>query len=325
MPTALTVGTFNLNNLFSRYNFTAEVEIVREGGIELDAEVRFTFAEPVGYIFRSYMGRLVQPKSPAERRIIADRVRAINVDVLAVQEVEDIGVLRQFALEDLGGMYPYQVLVEGNDQRLIDVGLLSRYPIGGVTSWRFAIHPDEPHDYIFSRDLLEVDILDPRRRERLFTLFNPHLKSNYTRWDQDDAAARARIFARRRRQAEAVATIVAARTRPNSRYVVTGDMNDGATAATLAAFRDAGWVNGLAAPKETRPAKRERLAADNPPHTAWTHRYKPNRQPPQFELYDQLWLSPSLARTQVDGWIDRRTRHSGDGSDHDPAWVTLRI
>lgn len=321
----ITVGTFNLNNLFSRYNFSAEVEIVSEGGIELDSEVRFTFAEPVGYIFRSYMGRLVEQKSPAERKIIADRIRAINVDVLAVQEVEDIGVLRQFALEDLSGMYPYQVLVEGNDQRLIDVGLLSRYPIGGVTSWRFAVHPDEPHDYIFSRDLLEVDILDPKRRQRLFTVFNTHLKSNYTRWDQDTDEARARILERRRRQAETVAAIVEARTRPNSSYVVTGDMNDGAAAESLAAFPASGWVDGLACPKETRPAKRERPEANNPTTTAWTHRYKPRGEPPQFELYDQVWLSPSLARKQVDGWIDRRTLHSGDGSDHDPAWVTLRF
>ena len=321
----ITVGTFNLNNLFSRYNFTAEVEIVRQGGIEVDGDVRFTFVEPVGYVFRTYTGKLVQPKPAAERKIIADRVKAINVDVLAVQEVEDIGVLRQFALEDLGGMYPYQVLVEGNDQRLIDVGLLSRYPIGGVTSWRFAVHPDEPHDYIFSRDLLEVDILEPKRRERLFTVFNTHLKSNYMRWDEDPIKTIPRIQARRRRQAESVAAIVAARMRPNSSFIVTGDMNDGAAAESLAAFRAAGWVNGLAAPKETRPAKGERPAAYNASHTSWTHRYKPNREPPQFELYDQVWLSPSLARKQVDGWIDRRTRHSGDGSDHDPAWVTLSL
>jgi endonuclease/exonuclease/phosphatase family metal-dependent hydrolase len=242
----ITVGTFNLNNLFSRYNFTAEVEIVRQGGIEVDGDVRFTFVEPVGYVFRTYTGKLVQPKPPAERKVIADRVKAINVDVLAVQEVEDIGVLRQFALDDLGGMYPYQVLVEGNDQRLIDVGLLSRYPIGAVTSWRFAVHPDEPHDYIFSRDLLEVEILEPKRRERIFTVFNTHLKSNYMRWDEDPTVAIPRIQARRRRQAESVAAIVAARTRPNSHYLVTGDMNDGADAESLAAFRAAGWVNGLA-------------------------------------------------------------------------------
>jgi exonuclease III len=67
------------------------------------------------------------------------------------------------------------------------------------------------------------------------------------------------------------------------------------------------------------------MAAHNPPHTAWTHRFKPSKQAPRFELYDQVWLSPSLARKQVDAWIDRRTRHSGDGSDHDPAWVTVRV
>lgn len=321
----ITVGTFNLNNLFSRYNFTAEVEIVQQGGIEVEGDVRFTFVEPVGYVFRTYSGKLVQPKPPAERKVIADRIKAINVDVLAVQEVEDIGVLRQFALDDLGGMYPYQVLVEGNDQRLIDVGLLSRYPIGAVTSWRFAVHPDEPHGYIFSRDLLEVEILEPKRRERLFTLFNTHLKSNYMRWDEDPTAAIPRIQARRRRQAESVTAIVAARTRPNSHYLVTGDMNDGADAESLAAFRVAGWVNGLAAPKETRPAKREQQAAHNPPTTAWTHRYKVSKQAPRFELYDQVWLSPALARKQVDAWIDRRKNHSGDGSDHDPAWVTVRV
>jgi endonuclease/exonuclease/phosphatase family metal-dependent hydrolase len=321
----ITVGTFNLNNLFSRYNFTAEVEIVRQGGIQVNGDVRFTFVEPIGYTFRTYSGKLVQPKPPAERKIIADRIKAINVDVLAVQEVEDIGVLRQFALEDLGGMYPYQVLVEGNDQRLIDVGLLSRYPIGGVTSWRFAVHPEEPHGYIFSRDLLEVEILEPKRRERIFTIFNTHLKSNYMRWGEDPAKEIPRIQARRRRQAESVAAIVAARTRPNSSYVVTGDMNDDVGADTLMAFRAAGWVNGLATPKETRPAKREQQAAHNPTHPAWTHRYKISKQAPRFELYDQVWLSPTLARKQVDAWIDRRKTHSGDGSDHDPAWVTVRV
>lgn len=319
----ISVGTFNLNNLFSRYNFAAEVKIVQAGGIEVEGSVRFTFVEPVGYVLRSYQGKLIEPKSDAERRMIADRIRAIDVDVLAVQEVEDIGVLRQFALEDLAGMYPYQVLVEGNDQRLIDVGLLSRYPIGGVTSWRFAVHPEVPHDYVFSRDLLEVEILDPQRKQRLLTVFNTHLKSNYTRWDEDPAAAQPRIQARRRHQAETIASIVAARTRPNSSYIVTGDMNDSPASATLAAF--SGWVDGMAAPQETRPAKRERTPDENAATAAWTHRYKPTGAPPQFELYDQVWLSPALASKQIGAWIDRRTRHSGDGSDHDPAWVTLRV
>jgi exonuclease III len=40
---------------------------------------------------------------------------------------------------------------------------------------------------------------------------------------------------------------------------------------------------------------------------------------------DQVWLSPALAAKQTDAFIERRTKVSGDGSDHDPAWVTLAI
>jgi hypothetical protein len=33
------VGTFNLNNLFSRWNFRGEIEAIREGQTELDSQV----------------------------------------------------------------------------------------------------------------------------------------------------------------------------------------------------------------------------------------------------------------------------------------------
>ncbi|MBW7882672.1 MAG: endonuclease/exonuclease/phosphatase family protein [Caldilineaceae bacterium] len=321
----ITVGTFNLNNLFSRYNFSAEVELVRQGGIEVDAKVSFTFVEPVGYQLRTFMGRLVKPKTPDERALIADRIRAIDVDVLAVQEVEDIGVLRQFAEVELSGMYPYQVLVEGNDQRLIDVGLLSRYPIGAVTSWRFAVHPESPMAPVFSRDLLEVEVLDQRRRNRLFTIFNTHLKSNYIRWDEDPAVARPRLLRRRRRQAEMMVAIVEQRTRPDSSFVVLGDMNDNPDGEPLAPFRKAGWTDAMGAPQETRAPKREQPPSVTPTHATWTHRYKKRNKPAEYQLYDQIWLSAALSNKQVEAWIDRRSRHSGDGSDHDPAWIKLRL
>ncbi|MGH2541587.1 MAG: endonuclease/exonuclease/phosphatase family protein, partial [Ardenticatenaceae bacterium] len=150
----VTVGTFNINNLFSRYNFEAELDVFEEGGLTLDAEVTITLAEPVSYVLRTYEGRIIKPKPEEERKMIADRIKAMNVDVLAVQEVEDIGVLREFVLYDLMGLYPYQVLVEGNDPRFIDIGLLSKYPIGAVTSWQFATHRAEPSRFVFSRDLL---------------------------------------------------------------------------------------------------------------------------------------------------------------------------
>lgn len=81
-------------------------------------------------------------------------------------------------------------------------------------------------------------------------------------------------------------------------------------------------VDGLANPTETRPAP-----ADNPPPptVAWPHRFKPGGQPAEYELFDHVWLSPALATKQIGAFIDRRTRRTGDGSDHDPAWVVLDL
>jgi hypothetical protein len=56
--------------------------------------------------------------------------------------------------------------------------MLSKLPLGTVTSWQHAIHPDDPTQPVFSRDLLEVEILHPGRGRRLFTLFNNHLKAS---------------------------------------------------------------------------------------------------------------------------------------------------
>ena len=62
-----------------------------------------------------------------------------------------------------------------------------------------------------------------------------------------------------------------------------------------------------------------------PPTKAWTHRFKESGQPASYELFDQIWLSPALQDNLSESWIDRRTKHSGDGSDHDPAWIVLEL
>ena len=85
-----------------------------------------------------------------------------------------------------------------------------------------------------------------------------------------------------------------------------------------------GLVNALTNPTEPRPPKDEQPGQE-PATTASTHRFKRAGQPPEHELYDQIWLSPSLAGKQTGAFIDRRERHGGDGSDHDPAWVVLDL
>jgi endonuclease/exonuclease/phosphatase family metal-dependent hydrolase len=322
----ITIGTFNLNNLFSRYNFQAEVAALHEASAPpIAGQFTYTFGPNDLIKLRTYGGRLVKAKDPVDTALIAERIKRMNIDVLGVQEVEDIDTLREFNRTQLGGMYPHVLLVEGNDPRLIDVGLLSRYPIGGLTSWQQAAHPSAPDDLIFGRDLIEVEIWNSQRSARLFTLFNTHLKSHYVDFREDPVAGQAAANERRRRQAETVGRIIKARTRPDSRYVLVGDMNDSPPSDFLRGFTqdpDLKLVNGLAAPKETRPAKPD---TPMPPSTAWTHRFKPANEPAQYELFDHVWLSPAIAGKQTGAWIDRRTKHSGDGSDHDPAWVELDV
>lgn len=323
----VTVGTFNLRNLFSQYNFKAKIdEIISLDGGTLTGELKYEFGYAEDVKIRKYRGSLVKGKKKEETEKIADRIKDMNIDVLAVQEVEDLDTLHQFNSEYLGKCkYGYCVLIEGNDPRLIDLGVLSRLPIGGVTSWKHAVHPSEPTQTVFGRDLLEVEILDPSRSRTLFKIFNNHLKSHYVGPSTETAVEMQLNDQRRTLQAEMVAHIVKARTRPNSSFVVLGDMNDPPDSPCLQPFttdRELQLTNALSNPKETRPPK-----PDTPPpaSTAWTHRYKPSGQPAKYELYDQIWLSPALAAKQTEAWINRRKTHKGDGSDHDPAWIELRL
>ena len=203
-------ATFNVNNLFSRYNFSAEVDALPPKDSSVEMTVSFDPTDPGRVWYRTYKGKLVKGKPAADRTLIGQRILRMDADVVAVQEVEDIDTLTWFVREDLGGAYAHLVLVEGNDERLIDVAVISRYPIGQVTSWRHAVYQPSDTEPVFSRDLLQVEVLNRTRSRRLFTLFNNHLKSRYCDWrepDQDKCIQANN--ARRQHQAETAAQIIA--------------------------------------------------------------------------------------------------------------------
>lgn len=323
---AITIGTFNLNNLFSRFNFQANIDQVPaddSGGITL------TF-DHGQFTTRTFMGRIVRAKNSEETSEAARRIRDVmNVDILAVQEVEHIAILRKFNSEHLNNLYPYVALVEGNDPRLIDVGILSKFPIGTIVSHQTAVHPDDPHRRVFSRDLLQVEILK-YNGDKLLTVYNTHLKSHYVPFGQDPIQGAIQANERRRRQAETIARLISKMERPNSSFVLTGDMNDPPESEfleTMLAVDNQPIVNALENPQETRPPKPETQGqGPGPQTTAWTHRYNPPGPAlPEYQLYDQIWVSQALSDRLGTAHIDRRQKHGGDGSDHDPAWVEIDI
>jgi len=279
-------------------------------------------------IQRNANGTLLRGKPEAQQQALAHRIEAIDVDVLTVQEVENIDALRRFNRDVLQTPYAFEVLIEGNDPRFIDVGVLSRFPLANLTSHRFEVHPDEA-DPIFGRDLLEVDVLNATRGRRLFKLFVNHLKSNFVPFNHPDPdGARERNLERRTRQAETVARIVDSKTRTNTPFVVLGDMNDAPDAETLQSM-----VNGLnlsdalADVVESRAPPPITNPEDVPPNLRWTHRFSVTNAPDRFELFDQIWVSPPLSNRVGHAEIERRPHwratSQGVGSDHDPVWVRL--
>lgn len=326
----LTIATFNLNNLFSRFNFEfrAELPELKEGSVEFKKVQKLV----TGLDERSveYEGIALKRKDPKARKAIIRRIKAMNVDILAVQEVEDIETLRYFVNHEISGgnspaLYPHLILVEGNDPRLIDLAVLSKYPIGAVTTWQHATHPDNPNERVFSRDLLQVEVLTKDRTKRLLTVFNNHLKSHFVPFTEDQDKGHKAANKRRKQQAEVAARIIASEMDANDKFVVLGDMNDPVDSEFLKPLTDSPRVklfNGLANPTETRPTPD---TTPPPPNTAWTHRFKEAGKPAHYELFDHIWLSRSLAEKQTGAFIDRRTKLGGDGSDHDPGWVEVDI
>lgn len=341
------VGTFNLNNLFDRFNFEADLGELPAEDRNVQTTYQWVFvgqgtgpddpppqldapssSTPIVRVQKGARGELIDAKPAAAQQALATRIAAVDADVLALQEVENLDALRRFNRDLLARPYPYEVLVEGNDPRFIDVAVLSRLPVADITSHRFEIHPDQPTTPVFGRDLLELHVLTVSRRRRLLTLFVTHLKSRFVPFDDPDPEATAVANDQlRTRQAETIARVVAARTRPDNRYAILGDLNDAPDAATLAPMVTAlGLADGLADVVESRPPP-PATPGNSPTDPRWTHRHSIANAPDSFELFDQIWLSPALAGRVSHAEIERRrawhATSAGVGSDHDPAWIRL--
>jgi endonuclease/exonuclease/phosphatase family metal-dependent hydrolase len=341
------LGTFNLNNLFDRFNFEADLGTMPAEDRNVHTTYQWVFvgqgtgpgdpppqldaptsSTPVIRIQRGVRGELIEGKPAAAQQALAARIAAVDADVLALQEVENLDALRRFNRDHLARPYGTEVLIEGNDPRFIDVAVLSRLPIANVTSHRFEVHPDEPTMPVFGRDLLELHVFNHTRRRKLLTLFVTHLKSKFVPFDDPDPAATALANDRlRTRQAETIARVVSGRTRPDARCVVVGDLNDAPEADTLAPMVSGlGLVDALVDVVESRPPPP--ATPENSPATVrWTHRHSVANAADAFELFDQIWLSPALAGHVTHAEIERRRAWSassaGVGSDHDPAWIQL--
>ena len=205
-----------------RRNRGALLKRPKTGGIEITARGR-----------DDWVGSLELIPEPINHVAVQNTARVIaglNADVLAVVEAENRTALLGFndkVIAGVGGQpYHHVMLIDGNDERGIDVGLLTAqgYPIGEMYS--HVDDRDSKGQRVFSRDCPEYTIQTPSGRP-LVLLIN-HLKSK-------GYGSLAQSSARRRLQALRVQEIYQRLRDVGSEHVaVVGDFNDTPDSEALA-------------------------------------------------------------------------------------------
>ena len=234
-----------------------------------------------------------------EKKITGLTLLALDADIVALQEVENLDTLKKFRTEYLGGRqsYPYAMVVDGNDPRRIDLALLSRYPITSVQTHAH-LWSSELHWYLFPRDCLVAEVELPGAMT--LTLFINHLKSMLDKDDPDNGRRNTRR--KREIQAQAVRQIVTARfgQEPWAHpFIILGDFND------YMEVDDQGEP-GIGALVEWDQVVNvvDRIPQDE----RWTHYYKGRTGvPAAYRQLDYLLPSKSLAeRNPQPPHIERR-------------------
>ena len=195
----------------------------RDGTTEVVADGR---ADWVGFVELT-----TEPVAELATTHTAMVIRDVGADVLGVVEAESRPVLEMFSttlLRDVGWTpYDEALLLDGNDTRGIDVGILARAG-HTVTALRTHIYDRDADGVVFSRDCAEYHLRTPGG-ERLVVLVN-HFKSKGYSTPGDPLGVR-----RRRRQAVRVAQIHDGLVAEGFEHIaVVGDLNDSPGSEPLA-------------------------------------------------------------------------------------------
>jgi len=257
-------------------------------------------------------------KSDAARAKIRESIRALNPDVLALEEMGTTNALLELrrSLKADGLDFPYWEHVSGWDTN-IHVAILSRLPI-------VASHPHTNDNFLLdgrrfsvSRGFAEVDV--QVTANFTVTVIAAHLKSRRTVAEADEAQLRLE-------EAKVLRGIVDEhlKANPGAKLIVLGDFNDAKDSDSTKAVIGRGKFKLV----DTRPAERNGdnepgpIPAWEPRYVTWTHFYG---KEDTYSRIDYILLSPGMARD----WVKDETYIAtipnwGIGSDHRPIVATFR-
>ncbi len=245
------------------------------------------------------------PKPESEKRALRAVIRALNADVLVLQEMGPQPYLDELQrdLKTEGLDYPHAALATAADADR-HVALLSRRPLKAVTT-----HTDLEFHYFGAKEKVKRGLLEATVNTAAgeVTIFALHLKSRFTERPDDPFST-----IRRTGEAAAVRDCVLRKfpAPANARFVILGDCNDSKASKALERLRDRGKTSVTTL-----------LPATDPRGEAWTHAF---RRDDTYTRVDHILVSPGLLPA-VQGGVARI--FDGDGvrsaSDHRPVAVTL--
>lgn len=236
---------------------------------------------------------------------IARAIRAIDADILCLQEIESEAALVWFRDEFLADMgYEHVASRDVGYYRGVEQSVLSRYPIDGVTVW-----PDEDLSDMeslkvgdgwtrdgemptrFQRSPLMVDIQVPKKGRRDaydLTVVVVHHKSGRFRRQRESEALQVVALLEERLENE-----------QDLNLVVLGDYNANPSDKSLAVYKDAGYVNAYG-----RRWKKQGDTRD------FFRTHESNR------AIDYIMLHPNIDAETIDGTFQVvGTLHPGDKYD----------
>ena len=252
------------------------------------------------------------PKPELSRKRVREAIRALDADVLALQEMGDTNALLELraSLKREGLDYPHWEHVRGWDTNIF-VAVLSRLPITGRRPHTNENYLLNGRRFQVSRGFVEVDL---RVNDRYgFTLMTTHLKSRRAVPDANEADMR-------EQEAILLRAIVDARLQanPEVNLVLLGDLNDTKDSRSTRVVLG----RGRTALVDTRPAERtgdtepNPIARFEPRHVTWTHYYG---KEDTYSRIDFILLSPGMAREwRSEGSYVLTLPNWGTASDHRP-------